>query len=428
MVSPSSEGTASLGSEQIIPSNVEETTSLDPEKTDALDTEKTNLLNDEEIAFLNSEETTDSDAEETTTLNPAQMTSSDVEEASSLGPEETTPADAEKTTSLDAKRTRRATRALVPQVASYLVMPNALFSAGFTDLNNQNALLNNMRTTLFEPESKTRIFLSSYGNKIILSSSRSPLHYGYGAEVRYAAVQTGFTLAEREGKNSTTNLGIMGTYGKLAFTPKEMEDAEKSILDKWSLTAYGSFQNDKGIYLDTLFSYGTIKGNITTALIGNTTKLNKTKTLGASATIGQKLATHVEGLVFEPQAQFVYQRLMFGTLSDIDGFNVNMGNPYQWLLRVGGRLTQTVSVVERNRVVSFYGKVNIIKTFDDQGTIQIGDTLHLDPMGSSVEGGFGVNAQLSHNFALHGDVSYQRKLQKAGISGTNFSGGIRYQF
>ncbi|ETS04068.1 hypothetical protein Q655_01674, partial [Bartonella henselae JK 51] len=29
---------------------------------------------------------------------------------------------------------------------------------------------------------------------------------------------------------------------------------------------------------------------------------------------------------------------------------------------------------------------------------------------------------------LHGDLSYQQKLTKAGFSGTSFSGGMRYQF
>ncbi|MBA9083542.1 hypothetical protein GGR10_001414, partial [Bartonella chomelii] len=36
-------------------------------------------------------------------------------------------------------------KALLPQMANYLVMPNALFAAGFTDIENQNALLTNIR-------------------------------------------------------------------------------------------------------------------------------------------------------------------------------------------------------------------------------------------------------------------------------------------
>ncbi|WP_273760319.1 autotransporter outer membrane beta-barrel domain-containing protein, partial [Bartonella sp. ML70XJBT.G] len=44
------------------------------------------------------------------------------------------------------------------------------------------------------------------------------------------------------------------------------------------------------------------------------------------------------------------------------------------------------------------------------------------------EGGLGVNAQLSQKFTLHADVNYQHKLQKAGVSGVNVSGGMRYRF
>ncbi|WP_208432858.1 autotransporter outer membrane beta-barrel domain-containing protein [Bartonella taylorii] len=321
-------------------------------------------------------------------------------------------------------------RALVPQVASYLVMPNAVFSAEFSDVNNQNTLLDNMRTTAVRPEEnkKKRIFLSTYGNKSTLSSSRSPLKYGYGADVRYAALQAGIMLAALEDQDMTTSFGLLGTYGKLAFTPKHMDGSDKSTLDKWSLAAYGSLDHNNGIYVNALFSYGVLKGNITTALIGNTAKLHDTDTLNASATIGQKLATNVAGLVFEPQAQLVYQHLMLGTLSDVDGFNVHMGNPHQWLVRVGGRLTQTMMPAEQGCAISFYGKLNMIKAFGDKRTIQIGDTFHLDSMGSSIEGGLGVNAHLSENIAFHADVNYQHKLQRAGISGINLSGGMRYRF
>ncbi|QEE12520.1 autotransporter outer membrane beta-barrel domain-containing protein [Bartonella krasnovii] len=321
-------------------------------------------------------------------------------------------------------------RALVPQVASYLVMPNALFSAGLADINNQNTLLDTMQETGFETKDHKNkgVFFSTYGNKMTLSSHRTPLQYGYGADIHYAALQAGFTLVALEDKNMTTNFGLLGTYGKLAFTPKDMEGADKSTLDKWSLTAYSGLHHHNGTYVHALLSYGILKGNITTALIGKTAELTNTDTFSASATVGQKFETSTKGLSFEPQAQVVYQRLMLGTLSDIDGFNVDMGNPHQWLVRVGGRLTQKIVPTEDGRILSFYGKLNVIKAFSNNGTIQIGESFHLDTMGAAIEGGFGVNAQLSTNLSLHGDVSYQQKLQKTGISGTSFSGGIRYQF
>ncbi len=58
--------------------------------------------------------------------------------------------------------------------------------------------------------------------------------------------------------------------------------------------------------------------------------------------------------------------------------------------------------------MSFYGKVNLIKTFGDDQTFHIDKYYKCDPSGSFVEGG----PQLSANLSLHGDVSYQQKLQK----------------
>ncbi|WP_409360979.1 autotransporter outer membrane beta-barrel domain-containing protein [Bartonella heixiaziensis] len=321
-------------------------------------------------------------------------------------------------------------RAILPQVANYLVMPNALFSAGFSDVNNQNALLENIHTKVFgaEKSKKQSVFFSSYSEKVTLFSNRDPLRYGYDADVNYNALQLGVVLAALEGKDISTHFGLLGTYGKLAFTPKEMEDSEKTTLDKWSLTAYSGIQHSSGLYVNTLISYGKLNGNITTALIGNAAKLDGTETLSASAIVGQKLATSIEGLMFEPQAQLVYQNLLFDVLSDADGFEVDMNNPHQWLVRIGGRLTKNLSSTEENKAVSFYGKLNVLKTFGDGGTIKIGDTFYRDPTGSSIEGGIGVNAHLSRNIALHGDMSYRKKLQKAGVSGTSFSGGIRYRF
>ncbi|WP_455478055.1 autotransporter outer membrane beta-barrel domain-containing protein [Bartonella sp. B10] len=321
-------------------------------------------------------------------------------------------------------------RALLPQVANYLVMPSALFSSGISDVTHQNVMIDNMRSTMFgsENDENTRIFLSAYGEEITLSSDRNRLQYGYDADVNYAAVQAGTVLAAMEEKDITAHLGLLGTYGKLTFTPKDMEDSEKTELDKWSVTAYGGAQHNSGMYVNALLSYGSLKGNITTALIGNAAKLDGTKALSASATVGQKLETGAKDLVFEPQAQLMYQNLMFDVISDADGFKVDMGNPNQWLVRVGGRLTKTVTIAEKGSTVSFHGKLNIIKAFGDAGKVKIADTFHLNQTGSSIEGGIGVNADLSKNIVLHGGISYQHKLQKNGISGTNFSGGIRYRF
>ncbi|USP03578.1 autotransporter outer membrane beta-barrel domain-containing protein [Bartonella taylorii] len=318
----------------------------------------------------------------------------------------------------------------VPQMASYLVMPNTLFTTGLTDMAKQNAFLADMRTSVLgrEKNKQTGFFLYTYGSTGTLSSERGPFKYGYGADIRYAALQAGVTLAAIEEQNVTTRFGLVGTYGQISFTPKDMQDAGKSSLDKWSLTAYGSIQHDNGFYINTLLSYGIIKGDITNAVIGKTAKLKNAKMLSISTTVGKQFATGMEGLTFEPQAQLAYQHLMFDTISDADNLTIDMNNPHQWLIRVGGRLTKTVVTAENGHSISLYGKVNAVKTFGDDEAIHINKNYQRDPLGSFIEGELGISAQLSPNISLHGDVSAQQKLQKTGITGASFSGGIHYQF
>ncbi|WP_208436304.1 autotransporter outer membrane beta-barrel domain-containing protein [Bartonella phoceensis] len=320
---------------------------------------------------------------------------------------------------------------VVPQMANYLLMPNALFYTGLIDMAKQNALLANMRTSVLgkQQEKQNGFFLNTYGGTGTLSSESAPLKYGYsGAHLRYATLQGEINFAALEGQDTTIHFGFVGTYGQLSFTPKNMKDASKSTVDKWSLTAYGSIQHDNGVYLDALVSYGILKGDISNAIIGKTAKLKNAKMLNISTTVGKQFATGIASVTFEPQAQIAYQHLMFDTISDADNLTIDMNNPHQWLIRVGGRLNKTVVTAENGRAVSFYGKVNVIKTFGDDQAIYIDKAYQLDPMGSLLEGGLGISAQLSQNVSLHGDVTYQQKLQKTGISGASFSGGIRYQF
>uniref|UniRef100_UPI0009DECA6A autotransporter outer membrane beta-barrel domain-containing protein n=1 Tax=Bartonella clarridgeiae TaxID=56426 RepID=UPI0009DECA6A len=143
-------------------------------------------------------------------------------------------------------------KALVPRMASYLVMPNALFSSGISDINNQNRVLADMRERLVSSKKKGSLFLSSYGNVVNFSSIRNPLQYGYGADIVYAALQTGVVLGSFENENTITHFGLLGTYGKVSFTPKDMEGSAKSSLDKWSVSAFGGVQHDNNLYMNAL--------------------------------------------------------------------------------------------------------------------------------------------------------------------------------
>lgn len=321
-------------------------------------------------------------------------------------------------------------KAVVPQVPTYLLMPNALFQAGLMDMNSYNKQLETLRTAagaLEENGKSPSFFAQGYGGSYRYASDLSELEYGYSGNLNYNALEASVLLNAIEDTHHTLSFGIMGSYGKIALHPQDVEESKKSAFDKWSVTAYGSMQHDTGFYIDGLFSYGVFKGDVQTKARGKTTTLKGTP-LSASVIAGKSFMTGHQGLIFDPQVQVVYQNLRFDKASDIDGFDIEMGKLDQWVMRVGGRLSKTLVASEEGHVVSFNGKLHLTNSFGGKQRVQFGDEFQLGAFGSSLETGVGLKAQLSSNFALHGDVTYQHRLSKGGFSGTIFSGGLRYRF
>ncbi|MGF7158390.1 autotransporter outer membrane beta-barrel domain-containing protein, partial [Bartonella heixiaziensis] len=325
---------------------------------------------------------------------------------------------------------KKAVRSVVPQVPTYLLLPNGLFHAGLVDINNQNKQLEILRTTssgMVEIRENPASFFRGYGGSYHYASDLSALEYGYGGDFNYSAIEAGILLRTIENADSAISFGVMGTYGKLSLQPQDVKQSQKSSFDKWTATAYGSMQHDAGFYVDGLFSYGLLKGDVLTLARGKTATL-KSHPLSASLTVGKAFMTGHKGFVFDPQIQVVYQNLRFDKASDIDGFDIEMKKLDQWVMRVGGRLTKTLAASEEGRVVSFNGKLHFTHGFGEKQTVHFKDAFQLGAFGSSLEAGLGVNARLSSKFAFHGDLVYQHKLTKAGFSGVSFSGGLRYQF
>ncbi|WP_330169118.1 autotransporter outer membrane beta-barrel domain-containing protein [Bartonella grahamii] len=321
-------------------------------------------------------------------------------------------------------------KAVVPQVPTYLSMPNALFQVGLMDMNNHNKQLETLRIaagTLGENDKNPALFLRGYGGSYRYVSDLSELQYGYGADLNYNAIAASVLLNAIEDTDHILSFGVIGSYGKISLQPQDVEESKKSTFDKWSIAAYGSMQHDAGFYVDGLFSYGLFKGDVLTQARGKTTTLKGTP-LSASLIAGKSFTAEHKGVIFDPQIQVVYQSLQFDKVSDIDGFDIEMGKLNQWVIRVGGALSKTLSASEEGSVVSFNGKLHLANSLGGKQRVQFGDEFQLGAFGSSLETGVGLNAQLFSNFALHGDLTYQHRLSKAGFSGMIFSGGLRYRF
>ncbi|WP_019220125.1 autotransporter outer membrane beta-barrel domain-containing protein [Bartonella florencae] len=321
-------------------------------------------------------------------------------------------------------------KAVVPQVPSYLILPNSLFHAGLRDISNQNKQLEIQRANssgVLETREKPASFLRGYGGSYHYASDLSALEYGYGGDLGYYALEGGLLLKAVENVESVVSFGVMGSYGKLSLQPLDVAQSQKSTFDKWTATVYGSMKHDAGFYVDGLLSYGLFKGDVLTTARGKTATL-KGHPLSVSLMGGQKITTGYEGVVFDPQAQVVYQHLQFDDARDIDNFAIEMGKFDQWVVRLGGLLMKTLATPEKDRDVSFYGKLHFAHDFSKERSVRFKDSFKLGSFGSSLEAGLGLNARLSQNLALHGDFVYQHKLSKGGFSGISFSGGLRYRF
>ncbi|MET3560914.1 outer membrane autotransporter protein, partial [Bartonella japonica] len=327
-------------------------------------------------------------------------------------------------------RTKQGIRAVVPQLPTYMLLPNALFQAGLIDFIAQNKKFETMQSasqSALKSDENSALFLHGYSGNYHYVSNLSMFEYGYGAELDYNALEAGVLLKEIESLCSHTFLGVLGNYGNFSLHPQEVEQSKKSTFDKWSVAAYGGLRHDTGLYMDGVFSYGLFKGDVFTLARGKTATL-KGKQLSAALTSGKAFAIGRKSLVLDPQVQFIYQNLQFDPVHDIDNIDVNLGKFDQWTMRVGGHLTKKLFAMEERRVISLYGKLYLSHHFGEKQSVSFKHTFQLGDFGSSLETGFGFDARLSPQFALHGDVSYQRRLKKAGFSGARFSAGLRHLF
>ncbi|WP_375654152.1 autotransporter outer membrane beta-barrel domain-containing protein [Bartonella sp. CM92QHHN] len=324
-------------------------------------------------------------------------------------------------------------RVVVPQVLTYILVPNTLFYAGLMDISNQSKQLQALRTVpgrLLKNDENPALFLRGYGGHHHYTSNLSAFKYGdYGGELDYNALEAGVLLKKIESAYSTTSFGIMGNYGKLSLQPRKVKQSQESIFDKWTITAYGSMQHDTGLYMDGLFSYGLFNGNVLTLERGKTAAL-RGKPLSVSLIAGKTFMIGSRYFIFEPQVQFVYQNLQFHKTRDIDNFNIDMRSPDHWGMRIGGYLTKTLTFTKDKdaHVLSFYGKLHFIRSFDDKQFVYFKDAFQLGSFGTSLEAGFGVFSQLSSKIIFHSDLIYQHKFTSDGFSGTHFSGGLSYHF
>jgi len=319
-----------------------------------------------------------------------------------------------------------------PQVSNYVLAPTALFASGLQDIGALHSRLGDIRMA---DNHAGEAFLRAYGgdtNQINYRADRSSDGHYYDADIRYGAIQGGGSVYGMQNAVSRMRFGFAANIGSLSLTPKGVEDSRKHSLKTWAASPYVTWQHDSGAYLDALALVGKFKGDVSTNLRGRTNQL-KGNRYGASVEVGLPIALPMaNNLTIIPQVQVVYQRLKFDAGRDVDGFPVNIGSPKQVALRLGAQvqtLFQNIPGTGSGSNIRVYGKMHLVKHFDKDQSVWLGDDFNASKFGTNLEAGIGLNARLTKvGGTAYAELNRQQRIGSHGSQGWTFTLGAKLPF
>lgn len=319
--------------------------------------------------------------------------------------------------------------AVAPQVASYLSAPAAILYAGFADLDTLHRRLGEIRDDQNlgrDKDGPGEVFIRGYGGHFNYSSNVGFSRYGYDASGDYSAVQFGANVfRHRDDNDGIWRFGLAATLGWLHFVPAAVDGNSSTRTDTFRLAGYGTYQSQRGWYVDGILSAGWFDGTVSTDARGQAFSLRGT---GYAASLETGFPFYVgHGFNVEPQAQLVGQHIGFRNDTDADGLAVNIGSQNQLLGRLGVRLTRPYDT-SKGRITP-YAAVDVLHAFTGGTSVQVGNANFTSgDYGDALQMSLGVNSTVTNKLSLYGRVSWQHSLGNAGFQGWLFNGGARILF
>jgi len=172
---------------------------------------------------------------------------------------------------------------------------------------------------------------------------------------------------------------------------------------------------------------GMFDGRYTTADRGETTGMNGTSA-DVSIESGIPFALPWWKLSFEPQAQLVWQHLNFPARTDVDGIDVDMGSPYQGVLRVGFRLKGPFEN-DNGMLFTPYLQANLLQGIGGSSDVVLsGIPFGTGQPGTALQVGGGLTGTLTCHLAVYGDAAWQSNVTVDGFRDWVLNGDIRLSF
>ena len=318
---------------------------------------------------------------------------------------------------------------VAPQVPAYLATPNALFNAGLMDLDNLHRRLGEIRDNQIAGTGEQyELFARGYGGSLAYTSNRSFADFGFNATEDYAAMQFGANWIARDDANGTLRLGAAAAIGRLWFQPSAVDGSSQGMFNTQDLFATMTWiSRSTGWYVDAVLMGGAFDGSISTSARGKTTGLEGSS-FAASIESGYPIPLGWYGLTIEPQAQLVVQHLNFAKRTDVDGINVDLGDPNQGVLRAGARLMKSF-LSPGGAAVTSYVKASVLQGLGGGDPANFGAVaLPTGRFGTALQEVIGVSSLFSKTTTLYGEAGLQQNMGGSGSRGWALNVGLRSAF
>jgi outer membrane autotransporter protein len=317
---------------------------------------------------------------------------------------------------------------VAPQVPAYLSMPNALFNAGFQDLDSLHRRLGEIRDDqILGVGQQYEVFARGYGGGLNYTSDRSFADYGFNTVQDYAAMQFGGNWIAHDSADGTLRVGLAAAIGRLWLQPSAVDGASQGTFNTYSLFGTMTWQSRSGWYVDTIISGGAFDGLISTPARGQTANMTG-DSLAASVESGYPIPLGWGGLALEPQVQFIYQHLDFAQRTDIDFINVNLGDPNQGIARAGARLIRQFSGPD-GTLFTPYLKASVLQGIGGGDAVDLGNVAFATGrFGTAMQAVGGMTGSLTRNLSIYGEVAWQQNVGAGGLRGWTVNFGLRSAF
>jgi outer membrane autotransporter protein len=319
---------------------------------------------------------------------------------------------------------------LVAQLPSYIVAPTALLTYGDTLIDTLHQRLGEIRQPGAADPRGGELFVRYIGSQQRYASNQRT--YGYDFDQQINAVQLGGSLISLTSDASSLRLGWALDKGVTRVTPRvyNSEDSSFSRYDAHGASAWMTWQQENGFYVDAVVGGERYQGTVNTAVRGAVANI-RAGGWTASVETGYPFAVG-GGWWVEPQLQVKHRTLSIDPFQDVDNINTQIQVGGLTSTRAGVRFAKT-----DNPQFSPYGRLDFIHasggssktTASNPAWGELGTgTFEGGRLGNTVRVGAGANSRLTPYLSLHGEADYLHATSDYGTRGWQANVGVRFEF